>query len=115
MIKVLIAEDYLELLDFYKISLNYELFLAKDGVEALEMFTKHKPDVVLMDLKLPKKNGLDVIKEILMIDPNAKIIAITAYGNIGAKALEVGAKDVIRKPFKVSQLNELINKYAKNK
>ena len=48
-----------------------------------------------------------------MIDPNAKIIAITAYGNIGVKALEVGAKDVIRKPFKVSQLNELISKYAK--
>jgi CheY-like chemotaxis protein len=102
MVKVLIAEDYLELLEFYKISLNYELFLAKDGVEALEMFVKHKPDVVLMDLKLPKKN-----------DPNAKIIAITAYGNIGVKALEVGAKDVIRKPFKVSQLNELISKYAK--
>lgn len=113
MVKVLIAEDYLELLEFYKIFLNYELFLAKDGVEALEMFVKHKPDVVLMDLKLPKKNGLDVIKEILMIDPNAKIIAITAYGNIGVKALEVGAKDVLRKPFKVSQLNELISKYAK--
>lgn len=113
MVKVLIAEDYLELLDFYKISLDYELFLAKDGEEALEMFKKHRPDIVLMDIKLPKKDGLEVTREILSIDPDARVIAITAYGYLGPKALEVGAKEVIRKPFKMSELNELINKYAK--
>jgi len=113
MVKVLIAEDYLELLDFYKISLGYELILAKDGEEALEMYKKHNPDIALMDLKLPKKDGLEVIKEILNYDPDARIVAITAYGYLGPKALEVGAKEVIRKPFKISELNELINKYSK--
>lgn len=113
MVKVLIAEDYLELLDFYKIALGYELLLAKDGDEALEMYIEHKPDIVLMDLKLPKKDGIEVTKEILKMDPDARIVAITAYRYLGPKALEVGAKDVIRKPFKISELNELINKYAK--
>lgn len=113
MVKVLIAEDYLELLDFYKISLDYELLLAKDGEEAFEMYKEHNPDIVLMDLKLPKKDGLEVTKEILKLDPDARIIAITAYGYLGSKALEVGVKDVIRKPFKISELNELIERYAK--
>ena len=113
MVKVLIAEDYLDLLDFYKISLGYELLLAKDGDEALEMYITHNPDITLMDLKLPKKDGIEVIKDILAIDPQAKIVAITAYGYLGPKALEAGAKDVIRKPFKVSELKGLINKYAK--
>ena len=113
MVKVLIAEDYPDLLDFYKISLDYELLLAKDGDEALEMYIKHKPDIVLMDLKLPKKDGIEITKEILKIDPDARIVAITAYGHLGPKALEAGVKDVIRKPFKVSELNDLINKFAK--
>lgn len=113
MVKVLIAEDYLELLDFYKISLDYDLLLAKDGEEALEMYIKHKPDLVLMDLKLPKKDGIEVIKEILELDPDARILGITAYGYLETKAFEAGIKSLIRKPFKMSELNELITKYAK--
>ncbi len=113
MVKVLIAEDYLELLDFYKMSLDFDLLLAKDGDEALEMYIKHKPDVVLMDLKLPKKDGIDVTKEILELDPDARIIGITAYGHLETKAFDAGVKHVIRKPFKMSELNDLINKYAK--
>ena len=92
MVKLLIAEDYPDLLDFYKISLDYELLLAKDGDEALEMYIKHKPDIVLMDLKLPKKDGIEVTKEILKIDPDARIIAITAYGHLGPK--EIGRAHV---------------------
>lgn len=113
MVKVLIAEDYLELLDFYKLSLNHELFLAKDGEEALQMYKENRPDITLMDIKLPKKDGLQVIREIKDIDPDAIIIAVTAYSYLGPKSLDIGAKEVLRKPFKISELNELILKYSK--
>lgn len=113
MVKVLIAEDYLELLDFYKLSLNHELLLAKDGEEALQMYKEHRPDITLMDIKLPKKDGLQVIREIKGIDPDAIIVAVTAYSYLASKAFEAGVKEVLRKPFKISELNELINKYTK--
>jgi len=66
----------------------------------------------MMDLKLPKKSGIEATKEIMKIDPSAKIIAITAYGStIGSKALEAGAKEVLRKPIRFNELRDTISKY----
>ncbi len=113
MSKILIVEDYKDLSDFYQEFLEGDiLFTASDGEIAVSFYREYNPDVVLMDLKLPKKSGIDAIKEILQFDPKAKIIAITAYGStIGSKALEAGAKEVLRKPIRFNELKDIIEKY----
>ncbi|NMC61364.1 MAG: response regulator, partial [Candidatus Methanofastidiosa archaeon] len=102
-----------DLSEFYQEFLEEDtLFAASNGEEAVSLYKENKPDIVLMDLKLPKKSGIDATKEILKIDPKAKIIAITAYGStIGSKALEAGAKEVLRKPIRFNELKEIIEKY----
>lgn len=113
MAKILIVEDYKDLSEFYQEFLGEDtLFTASDGEEAVSLYKKNKPDIVIMDLKLPKKNGVEATKEIMAMDPKAKIIVITAYGStIGSKALEAGAKEVLRKPVRYNDLKDTIEKY----
>lgn len=51
---------------------------ATDGAEAVDVYCKEKPEILLLDLAMPKKDGLTVVKEVIQFDPNAKIILITA-------------------------------------
>ncbi len=105
MVKILIADDSdairLVLKDILSIG-NYEtIFEATDGAEAVEFYQKHSPDVLLLDLAMPKKDGLTVVKELIAFDPNAKIILITASDDqkVINQCLEHGATSYISKPF----------------
>ncbi len=73
---------------------------AGDGVEAIDLFKKLKPDVMTLDINMPKKNGIDTLKEILEGNPKARIVMLTSEGQkstvVGAIAM--GAKDYIVKP-----------------
>ena len=79
---------------------------AKDGEEAFTMFQDVKPDLVLMDIAMPKRHGIDAIKDIIGFDSKAKIIAVTALYSPEKrkKALSAGAKLVIEKPIEVPEL-----------
>ena len=68
-----------------------------------------KPKVILMDHRMPKKNGIDASKEILKLDKNVKIIFITADNSIKEEALSIGAFSYIDKPFMIEDLIEDIN------
>ncbi len=74
---------------------------AADGAEAVEKFVDLKPDVLLLDLVLPKKDGLTVLKEIKETNPNAKIIMITVVDNkqMIQDCISAGAQAYITKPF----------------
>jgi two-component system chemotaxis response regulator CheY len=113
--KIMIVEDsestnralkaMLELNDFEVIG------EALDGDEALLTFKKTNPDLVLMDIAMPKRHGIDAIKDIKRHDPKAKIIAVTAlYSREKRKmALDAGASLVIDKPIDVPELIGAIN------
>jgi two-component system chemotaxis response regulator CheY len=75
---------------------------ASNGEEAIELYQDKRPDVVLMDITMPKVDGLTALKEILKIDPEAKIIMCSAMGqqSLIVQALQLGAKDFIVKPFR---------------
>jgi YesN/AraC family two-component response regulator len=60
---------------------DYKIIEASNGKEAVELYKKEKPDLVLMDIMMPVMSGIDAVKEIKKIDPNAKIVAITAYAS----------------------------------
>ena len=85
---------------------------ATNGEEAVNMYKSFsvKPDIILMDHRMPIKNGLEASKEILQIDKSSKIIFISADQTIKKSALALGALDFIVKPFTMKILIDSIKK-----
>ena len=111
---VLIVEDSKTTQIVIKFMLDkhgYEVVAQADnGVDGVEKYKKLKPDIILMDLAMPKKDGLTAIKEIIEFDNNAKIIAVSALYNpkVREDALKAGAISYIVKPFEVSEFIRVI-------
>ncbi|HEY2746201.1 MAG TPA: response regulator transcription factor [Polyangia bacterium] len=106
---VLIVEDDPSILRGLQMNLGLEGFrtvCAHDGEEALAMVRSHKPDVVLLDLMLPKLGGLDVIKRLRVDDPDTPVIVLSAKDQEGDKvlALSLGADDYVTKPFSIVEV-----------
>jgi two-component system cell cycle response regulator DivK len=115
--KVLIVEDYEDSRTFLKFlveSYGYEVFEAQDGIEALDSFKKHHPDIVLMDISLPMVDGLITTKAIRECDDTGEvpIIAITAFGkSYYKKAIEAGCNDLISKPLDIGLLESMLSNH----
>lgn len=79
---------------------------ATNGVEAIERYTELTPDIVTMDIVMPKQSGLDAVKEILKLAPDAKVVMCSALGqeSLVMEALQAGARDFIVKPFKADNV-----------
>ncbi|HVB90595.1 MAG TPA: response regulator transcription factor [Acidimicrobiales bacterium] len=107
-VKVLLAEDEESFIDALVIGLNNEGFrvtVARDGVEAVRLFDESDPDIVLLDLMLPKMSGVDVCRNIRSRS-QVPIIMVTAKGTEidTVVALEVGADDYVTKPYRLREL-----------
>jgi two-component system chemotaxis response regulator CheY len=85
---------------------------AANGLEAIQKFQELAPSVVTMDIVMPERNGIDALKEIIKLDPDAKVIMCSALGqeSLIIEAIEAGAKDYIIKPFKASRVIEVVQK-----
>ncbi len=85
---------------------------ASNGEEALQMFQDKRPDVVLLDITMPKMDGLTALKKILEIDPNANVIMCSALGQqrLIVQAIQMGARDFIVKPFRSERVISSIKK-----
>jgi len=85
---------------------------ASNGEEAVELYQDKRPDVVLMDITMPKMDGLTALKKILETDPGANIIMCSALGQqtLIVQALQMGAKDFIVKPFRPERVIGSIKK-----
>ncbi len=75
---------------------------ASDGDEAVEEFKRLHPDIVTMDIVMPRRSGIDAVRGIVEIDPTARVVMCSALGQetLVTEALQAGAKDFIVKPFK---------------
>ena len=109
MVRVLVVEDDLSILQLYKMMLEMEGFdtsTANNGEKAVKIYKSSNEtlDIVLMDHRMPIKNGLEAAKEILAIDYDAKIIFVSAEPRIKSKALSLGAIKFIKKPFSLDYL-----------
>jgi two-component system chemotaxis response regulator CheY len=107
--KILIIDDAPEMLRAFRDILEAhgcEVQAAENGEEGLARYAEIKPDIVLMDILMPKLDGISATKKILDIDPFAKIIVISAVGKSGLdnECLLAGAKKFIIKPFKIKEL-----------
>jgi nitrogen regulation protein NR(I) len=91
---------------------KYSILTAQNGEEALDRVKEISPDLIIMDIKMPGRNGIDVLKEIKTIDPKSLVIMMTAYGTTetAIEAMKFGAFDYILKPFPILQMKELVEK-----
>jgi two-component system chemotaxis response regulator CheY len=87
---------------------------AADGRAAVEEFTRLSPDLVTMDIVMPKRSGIDAVKEILALNPTAKVAMVSALGqeSLVMEALQAGASDYIVKPFKPDAVIATLRKIA---
>ncbi len=107
--RILIVEDDPSIRLGLQRSLTFEGYavdVARDGEEAIQKAFDRKPDLILLDLMLPKLNGFEVCKTIRKYDPTIPIVILSAKGDEGDKVLglELGADDYVTKPFSVREL-----------
>jgi DNA-binding response OmpR family regulator len=88
---------------------GYQVVLAEDGAEGVAKFRNERPDLVITDLIMPEKEGIETIIEMRREDPAARIIAVSGGGRLGAMdflvvAHKLGAGEILRKPFEPAEL-----------
>jgi len=109
MAKILVIDDEKSIRETLKEILEYEkheVELACDGEQGLELFKNDKYDVVLLDIKMPKKDGLEVLDDLLAETTDVPIIMISGHGNIdtAVESIKKGAYDFIEKPLDLNRL-----------
>ena len=112
---ILVAEDEDSNYELVKIVLQkrYRLLRAHNGIEAVTINEDEKPDLILMDIRMPEMNGLDATRIIKEIDHNTPVIALSAYAfeeNI-REAKAAGCDEFMAKPFRVENLIEVVRRY----
>lgn len=85
---------------------------ASNGLEAIQKYEELKPNLVIMDITMPEKNGIEAVKEIIAMDPDAKVIMCSAMGqdSMVKESIVAGARDFIVKPF---QSDDILKKVKK--
>lgn len=108
--KVIIVDDSLMIRDLLRKALEKcgcnVCAAAKDGKEGIEIFKTHLPDLVFMDLNMPIMDGADAIKSIKEINPNAKIVVLSAMGDddMIAQVKALGVSSFVKKPFDIRDI-----------
>jgi len=112
--RILIVDDEKNIrttLSAYLLSLGYEQEIAVNGQEALDKLKDSKYDLVLLDIKMPVMNGIQILKEMRRLEDKTNVIMMTAYGTIenAVESMKLGAVDFISKPFTLENLKTMID------
>ena len=110
-ISILIVEDELKLLEAYSKYLSLfcdQVFTATNGEEALEKYSKYKPDIILTDINMPKLDGIEFIEEIRKLEKKTKVIILTSHTETKylLRAIELHLVTYLLKPVKMDKLKE---------
>lgn len=84
----------------------------EDGAKAVELYKELKPDLVIMDITMPNMDGIEALRNIKAMDPDAKVVMCSAMGQeaMVMEAIKLGALDFIVKPFKADRIIQTVNK-----
>ena len=109
MARILVVDDEpdaVELLQEFLTAKGYDVITACDGEEALRQVREHRPHLILLDVRMPKLNGMEVLKRVREIDHEVGVIMVTAVNEeeTGREALKMGAFDYITKPLDLQYL-----------
>jgi two-component system, response regulator, stage 0 sporulation protein F len=92
---------------------GYETHQAASGYQALEILEKNAPDLVLLDMKIPGMDGIEILKRMKVIDQDIRVIIMTAYGELDMiqEAKDLGALIHFAKPFDIDEIRDAVKKY----
>jgi len=113
--KVLVIDDEQPTLNMFGLLLaayGYEILTAANGAEGVETFGRERPGIVLTDVKMPVMDGIEVLRRIKDIDPEAEVIVITGHGDmdLAIRALNLDATDFINKPVQRQALSQALKR-----
>ncbi len=93
---------------------GFEVAEAENGQEAIAMYQSYQPDLVLMDITMPVMDGITATREIKNIDPDAKVVMVSALGQqtMVIEAIKAGAKDFVVKPFEPEKILATVRKFV---
>ena len=86
------------------------LAIGHTGIDAIKLYDKHKPDVVFLDVEMPKLNGIQALKEIKEIDSSANVVIVTGStsGDIEKQLKQNGVTEIVYKPFDIKKIDKII-------
>ena len=94
---------------------GYDTYQAANGLQALEILNDHMPDLVLLDMKIPGMDGIEILKRMKVLQPDIKVIIMTAYGELDMiqEAMDLGAITHFAKPFDIDDIRKAVAKHLK--
>ncbi len=114
---VLICDDEEGIRESFKLILSdlYDLHIAENGLRAMEILKTLSPAAMLLDIKMPKLNGMETLKQIKKLKPNLPVIIVTGYQSVelAQEALKNGAADYIPKPFDSKHIQKVVAQQIK--
>lgn len=118
-VKILVVDDAFFIRKVLKDILNEigytNVLEASNGLEAIEVYKKVKPDLVTLDINMPKMDGMQALRSLKSIDPKVKVLMVTSVEqkHIVHDAIKLGAKDYIVKPFNRTMIGAIIDRVAR--
>ena len=112
--KILIVEDEKNLRSLYKrefVEEGYDVFIASDGEEAIELFNKESLDLIILDIRIPKVDGIEVMKRILVQNKDIPIIINSAYGSYMDDFMSWAAKAYVLKSSDLTELKTKVREF----
>jgi signal transduction histidine kinase len=93
---------------------DYDMFLAERVDAGIQLLREQEPDLVIMDIRMPEKSGIEGLQEIRAINPNVSIVMLTGYGDLetAQQAIRFGANDYLQKPFDTDEIQAVVKKYV---
>jgi CheY-like chemotaxis protein len=119
MAKILVIDDeqgIRELLDTLLRRKGYDVILAESGPKGLELFRRERPDVIVLDLKMPEMDGLTVLRQIHSLDPKKPVIILTGAGTAEAEqqVRALGVTEYVEKEFSLHLLGDSLKRLLNN-
>ena len=115
--KILIVDDDADIVRIVSTMLagqGWQVLSAYSGEDALRVVAAERPDLVLLDIMMPRMNGIEVLREARRIVPGMRVIMTTAFGDVGSclESRDLGACEYINKPFETTELLDIIRNVA---
>ncbi|MDF2946723.1 MAG: two-component response regulator [Bacillales bacterium] len=114
--KILIVDDQfgirILLTEIFKKE-GYKTFHAANGLQAIDIVQSESPDLILLDMKIPGMDGIEILRRVRQIDTKVKVIIMTAYGELDMiqEAKNLGALTYFSKPFDIDEIRTAVNEY----